>query len=231
MDDFKKKLDIINQSTKDVAYINDKYYPIKGILKILLCWLFIYIACNLIFFTIDQFNMAYEFYNLSWFFDVYNIMRIMICAIIPFILFICISKFEMSLKERRFLKIWLVFPVLFCLDNCLSSISSILNAEVMIAFYQSFPISSIVNIVSLLYLYSYLKYKSILAITAIYVSYCTLSFYYLSNYFHLTNATSFQNDLFISLNLIQAYRVVEILTLLTVIIILNRKRLYEKKSY
>ena len=149
--------------------------------------------------------------------------RIIICIAIPTLLLFCVLKSEISVKERRYLKIWLIFPIFFCLDNCLSSFSSLLNAETMISFYQSFPISGIINIVFLLYLYSYFKYKGISVLIIMYIIYCGFSFYYLSIYLNLIDASLIQTNLFMILNNIQSYRIIEILSLLISIIVIKKK--------
>ena len=233
MNDHQKRLNIIDQTMNDTKYIKDTYQPTSGIIKMLKLWFLLYACSILTFFIIDKINMDFELYNYSSFYTIYNTYRIMICCLIPIILFICIQKSDISLKERRYLKIWLVFPILFCLDNCLSSISSLLNAETLISFYQSFPISSIVNITFLLYLYYYVKYKHFISLTFIYTVYCSYSFYYLSIYFNLIESSVFQTNLYIIINYFQTYRIAEILTLLVSIILLSRGyyKIYEKQSY
>lgn len=230
MDKYKERLNIIEQSMNDAKYIKNSYQPTLGIKKILKYWFLLYFFSILTFFIVDKANMNFDLYNYSSFYTIYNLYRIAICCFIPIILFICILKTNISLKERRYLKIWLVFPILFCLDNCLTSISYFLNAEILITFYQSFPISSIINIIFLVYLYSYFKNKSFIILIIIYTVYCSYSFYFLSVYFNLIESNVFQTNLYVVMNYFQTYRIVELLFLLVVIIILNRKsqKTYEK---
>lgn len=230
MNDYQKRLNIIEQAMNDTKYIKDTYQPTLGIIKMLKLWFLIYAFSILTFFIIDKINMSFELYNYPSFYTIYNLYRIMICCIIPIIVFICIQKSDISLKERRYLKIWLVFPILFCLDNCLASISSLLNAETLISYYQSFPISSIVNIIFLVYLYYYFKYRGFIILTFIYTLYCSYSFYYLSIYFNLAENSIFQTNFYVFINYFQTYRIPEILTLLVSIILLSRKcpKVYEK---
>ena len=223
MDEYKKYLNIIEQTMNDTKYIKDSYQPTFGIIKILKYWFILYFLSILSFFCIDKINMYYELYNYSSFYTIYNVYRIIICIAIPTLLLFCALKSEISVKERRYLKIWLIFPIFFCLDNCLSSFSSLLNAETMISFYQSFPISGIINIVFLLYLYSYFKYKGISVLIIMYIVYCGFSFYYLSIYLNLIDASLIQTNLFMILNNIQSYRIIEILSLLISIIVIKKK--------
>lgn len=224
MSEYKKRLNIISQTINDTRYIKDSYIPLSGIVKILKLWFVMFTLSVLSFYTIDKLNMSYELYNHPTFYSIYNTYRILICIIIPLFLYMYISKSDISLKERRFLKVGLIFPSLLCLDNCLSSISSILNADLMISFYQSFPVSGIINVIFLFYLYSYFKHKSIIALVSVYIVYLTCSFYYLSIYYNLTQSSDFQSNIFMILNSFQLYRVIEILTLLLAIIIFNRRQ-------
>lgn len=230
MKDYKQQLNIIEQSMNDTKYIKDSYYPANGIIKILKYWFLLYTFSILTFFIIDKINIGFELYNYSIFYTVYNLYRIMICCMIPVILVIYIKKMDITVKERRYLKIWVVFPILFCLDNCLGIISSLLNANLMISFYQSFPISSIVNIIFIIYLYSYFKYNGFIALISICILYYGCSFYFLSTYINLLESSIFQTNLFILISNCQSYRIIEILTLLIAIILLNRKcpKVYEK---
>lgn len=231
MNKHKKQLDIINQSMNDARYIRDGYQPVEGIFQMLKYWLVLYILSVLSFFIIDKMNMNFELYDTLYYYPLYNTYRILICAVIPVVLWNYLSKSDISLKERRFLKVWLIFPVLFCLDNCLSSIASFLNADVMLSFYSTFPLSSVVNIVSLISLYSYFKYRDILHLTIVYVIYCCVSFLYLSVYINLIEPSLLQINTYIILDYFQLYRVIEILTLLVTILFLKRNQSYEKASY
>ncbi|WP_050638369.1 hypothetical protein [Candidatus Stoquefichus sp. SB1] len=230
MDKHKDMLNIIEQTINDTKYIKDSYQPFLGIYKILKYWLLLYTFSILSFFCIDKINMNLELYNYSSFYTIYNLYRIILCIAIPTILLLCILKSNISLKERKFLKIWLIFPVFLCLDNCLASITSFLNAEVMISFYQSLPISCIINIISLLYFYYYFKQKKLIILAFIYAIYCSCSFYFLSIYFNLTEINIFYTNLFTILNFLQTYKIVELLTLFITIVLLrrNRQELYER---
>ena len=223
MNEYETRLNMITQTMNDTKYIKDTYQPFTGIVKILKYWFILYTFSIISFFCIDKINMTYELYNHPIFYTIYNFYRIGICISIPIILLIIILRSQISLKERRFLKIWLIFPTMFCLDNCLSSISSLLNSEVMITFYQSFPISGIINIISLFCLYYYFKHKSLIVLVIIDIIYSICSFYYLSVYFNFTSINIIQTNLFITLTYLKTYKVIELLSLLITIIFIYRK--------
>lgn len=228
MDENRERLRIINQSMNDVKYMKDTYQPVNGIIRVLKFWIILYMFSNLVFFSIDQMNITLELYNINNFFLIYNIFRIIVCIVIPIILYVYIGKSNSSLKERKFLKTFIVFPFIFCLDNCLSCLSYFLNADILVSYYQTFSLSGIINTIFLLYIYSYVKEKNILILTTCYILYIIISFIYLSIYVNSIEINSFQSNLFFTLNLLQSYRFFEILTQLILLILLKRKYSYEK---
>lgn len=225
---YEDKLHIINQSINDTKFIKDNYRPMLAIYKVLRVWLLFYILINASLYIIDTLNIKCQWYELPSFYTNYNFFRISISILAIAFIIIYIFKMHMTLKERKYLKIWLVFPIILCFDISLPSLTSLLNLDLMIAFYQSLSISSIVNIILLFYLYSYLRDKSMIIIAIVYILYSVIIFSYLSIYFNISEINSFQSKLYSFINILQSYKIIEMITLSIVALIFRKKSVDEK---
>lgn len=231
MSNYKKQLELINQSIKDTEYIkiNDNQITCNGVFSFFKLWTILFFIHNLLFYIIDKTNFYFELYDsVPLYFPIYNSSKIIINIIIPLILYMRISKMNIPLKERRFLKTCYIFPVLLCFENTLPSISAMLNSELLISFYQSFPVSSIIMCVCLAYTYSYFKDKKIIYIGIMCLFYYISSFCFLSIYMIMTTVNHLVDEILLIINFLMTYKIIELLAFTLVILLI--KRTYLKRE-
>lgn len=231
MSNYKKQLELINQSIKDTEYIKiyDNQLTCNGVFSFFKLWTILFFIHNLLFFIIDKTNFYFELYDsITLYFPIYNSSKIIINIIIPLILYMRISKINIPLKERRFLKTCYIFPVLLCFENTLPSISAMLNSELLFSFYQSFPVSSIIICMYLAYIYSYFKDKKIIYIGIMCLFYYISSFCFLSIYMTTTDIYPLVVKIFLIINFLMTYKIIELLAFALIILLI--KRIYLKSE-
>ena len=107
------KLKIINQAIKDTEYITTEYSPYRGIISVFCKWLICYSSMMLLIYVIDILNFKFGFYNYKYFYNLYNGGKVLFNICINLYIWKTICLKELSVKERRFLKLWIIFPILF----------------------------------------------------------------------------------------------------------------------
>ncbi|MFR1739945.1 MAG: hypothetical protein ACLSWB_05595 [Clostridia bacterium] len=216
------QINLINQSINDVKFIKNYIkMPIKGIIKTFEVWVFLYLLSIVPFFILDILSVKLEFYNISWYFGCYRICKILFSIMVPLVLFVYIYKSDISLRERRFLKIWIVFPILFCINQILPTISYYLNTDIMVSIYQSFPFSLFISLISIVYIYSFFKYRFIAITLIVNILYMVFSFIYISLYSQLENVSIYMINIYTFLISLQQYGGVELLSMITIIILIK----------
>lgn len=172
---------------------------------------------SLLSYAIDNINTYYALYNYLYFYHFYNISRIVFNILMLIILWKSINQCHI-LQERRFLKMWVVFPICIALDQIISNLFYFINVNFIISYYLSFPLSILINIVMLIYIHSYFRNKNILIIIYINIIYAIFSFLYSIYFPTITNLTTLYTLLFSTVNVIKTYLVSNILSMIFVIL-------------
>lgn len=219
-----KQLQIINQSMEDAKEIINFKVSVTGIKKILFIWVILYTSYNVLISTLQKLNLYHEWYLTEWYYHSYNIFISLINVLMGIVLVIGIHKINMSLKERRFLKVWVVFPVLLLISNVILSITPYLNLDIMLQYYNAFPLSIILHSLSVLFIYSYCRQTRVLGVFRGLSVYSLLLFLFMITNNLVTEYSEWYTALYIFVENISAYKVVEILTTLLVIIFIKEEK-------
>lgn len=165
------KLKIINQAIKDTEYITTEYSPYRGIISVFCKWLICYSSMMLLIYIIDILNFKFGFYNYKYFYNLYNGGKVLFNICINLYIWKTICLKELSVKERRFLKLWIIFPILFSIEIIIPILTNYLNTDAMISFYQTISLSYIIVLIELFYIYSYFRNKRTMIITLLFICY------------------------------------------------------------
>lgn len=211
------KLKIINQAIKDTEYITTEYSPYRGIISVFCKWLICYSSMMLLIYVIDILNFKFGFYNYKYFYNLYNGGKVIFNICINLYIWKTICLKELSVKERRFLKLWIIFPILFSIEIIIPILTNYLNTDAMISFYQTISLSYIIVLIELFYIYSYFRNKRTMIITLLFICYIVVSFI-LKAYIYSSRAIS--NSFGVFMNIFydfDTYGLVAIIMLFTII--------------
>lgn len=212
-----EKLLLISQSQEDADYLLDEKRSCKYIIRTFVLWtieLSIYSALSYI---IHQINVFYGWYNYPYYYHFYNIGRIIFNLLMLATLWNAINRSK-TLQERRFLKMWIVFPACISIDQIFNNLFYFVNADFLISYYLSFSLSIIINIIMLLYIHSYFRNRSILIIVVINIIYCILSFLYSVYFPTLNDLTALHLVLFSAIEFIKRYSILNIISTIFVLL-------------
>ena len=102
-------------------------------------------------YIIDILNFKFGFYNYKYFYNLYNGGKVLFNICINLYIWKTICLKELSVKERRFLKLWIIFPILFSIEIIIPILTNYLNTDAMISFYQTISLSYIIVLIELFY--------------------------------------------------------------------------------
>lgn len=237
MNFYKEKIDLVKQSINDVKYIkSSNHKETLGVIRVLSFWLTFYFVISFINCIVYEFNISCEFYNYSFsfpvfklynysfFYPIYNLWRVIAFTSLPIVTYFYICRIRMSVQERRFIKTWIIYPVLMSLIQLMPLIASCFDINETVSFYNSVPISLIIYLISLFYIYSYCQYREIYILIFINIAYIIFSYIYIMVYTKLVTTTEIQVIIFNIVDYFKVYDVVEMLLTLILIFIMQRRR-------
>ena len=124
-----------NFDTINKQFEKDDTKPCEGIRVILFVWIISFLILNMIrnrisFITVD-----------------------LVCSILPFLVYlVMVLKSDISVKERRFLKAFIIYPLLIFLTE----VASIFNIQ---SIYSKLPLSYLIAFAAIYSIYSYFHDK------------------------------------------------------------------------
>lgn len=218
-----EKLSLISQTQDDVDYLLNKKTSCHYIQKILTFWIVGLSLYSIFCFAIDNINIYYQLYNFSFYYPIKNLCQIGFNCILLILLWKSINKVT-SLQERRFLKTWFIFPLLISLEQIMSCTMTYINADFLLTFYLTFPMSIIINIIMLFYIHYYIRQKYILWIAGINIAYLIFSFLYSIYYPTLTDVSLLSKTLFSLIDIVKTYLITCILSNLFVVLCIGGEK-------
>jgi len=172
MNDYKEKLDLINNSIIDARHVLDNAKPHKGIYKTLLYWIISYFTCSVILSIIPNIAEYYQWLDSETYYSIYRIMTITLFLVPVIIYVLSLYKIEMRLKEISFLKTFLYVPILVSLYRILFPLAYYINFDFLLALHDVLPMDIVVLGIGIFHLYLYFKDKKFfipLSLSVIYI--------------------------------------------------------------
>lgn len=219
----KRQIDLILQSIEDSKEVHNYDLTFEGIRKFLIIWVVIYATYNGMIAIIQKLNLSNRWYLMEDYYLLYNVSTIVTNFLMIGILLICIKKGTMSLRERRFLKCWVCFPIVMLVQNILVSITPYVNTTVMLQYYDAFPLSLIIQSLSVIFLYSYCRKKEVLMIFFSTILYSIFVFIFKISTQYMVEFNEFYSRLFQLVETLEMYKVIEIVTTILEVIYLRRE--------
>lgn len=170
-------LNIIKKTIGDTRYILDDAKPAVGIKKVLYRWLILFVVSNLILFIYMKASLYLDFFGTKSYYQIFRLSNIILfCIPIMFYLFY-VYRMDMTVKEKDFLKGFMIFPLLISFFKMLNSISYYLDINTMVSLYDTIPFDLFVAFIAIYQLYRYFddkKYKYVAYLALIFVIMFTL---------------------------------------------------------
>ena len=173
-------LSIIKNTIIDTKYILDDGKPCSGIRIVFGNWIKTFIICNLILFIYTEFSIYFNFFGTKQYYQIYRLSNI-ILLYIPFVLYQFFScRVDMTVKEKDFLKSFMIFPLLISFFKTLNSISYYIDISAMVSLYDTIPFDLFVLFIAIYQVYRYFgdeRFKYVL-----YLVFAFLGFFILIKY-------------------------------------------------
>jgi len=209
-----EQLQLILQSIQDAKTVQEPKKSVGKIKTAFLLWACIYTAYNVLIYFMQQLNLKNQWYLQESYFLKYGLMMTILNLLMICILYVFIKKSTMPLCERRFLLVWIIFPVLICINNVIPFISTISHTEFLIQYYRAFPFSLVMNALSILFTYSYSRSQSIFRFMLLNAGYCLLAFLVLASMNWNLEPSLNHVKLVTLVDFINSYGIIEILSML-----------------
>lgn len=169
-------LQLIKRSVSDTKHILNDGKPFEGIKKILCSWLLTLFICNFLNSFFTHLSMTFYFYGSNvycWIKDILTILSL----VTPFVVYIISTKkTDMTIKERDYLKSFLIFPILYVFCACLPMLLKSVNPYLQFQLVFSFPFSYLVTLMALYHLNGYFKNKYLFGIMIVFVAFLLIYF-------------------------------------------------------
>lgn len=162
-----EKLNAIHNAVSDTQYILDDARPSSGIKKVLCIYAIAPLIINVILYLISTISQSVGLWESENYFRAYRILNIILYIGLFILYYYCIQKVEMTLREKQFLKGFMIVPIFYSFTKLLYPISYYLNFDVLLMLYEIIPLDIIMLIVGLLQIYNYFKKKKYIYLTVI----------------------------------------------------------------
>lgn len=153
----KELLDLIDNTIADTHYIKDDLKPTKSIYKIFSLWTIFYIITSIFILVYNKLGVYLELYLYDWYFPTTRISSILLLLLTLFAYFILIRKIKGSIKEKDFLMLYSVIPIILILSRLAYPLSYYVNTELIIRLYETIPIDLIAIVIGAVLLNYYYK--------------------------------------------------------------------------
>lgn len=218
-------LDTIKKTIGDTKYVLDDARPCNGIKKVLLIWLVSFSLSHLLLFIYVKFSLFYNFFGTELYYQIYRISHIGLLALSFIIYQFYSNKLSMTVKEKDFLRGFMIYPLFLSFFKALNSISFYINTNVMVLLYDTIPFDLIIAFMAIFQIYRYFNEKYFL-----YLSICLMIFIALFTFIKIVSFNmSDVNMLIVSINnlvdIINLYSIIPIL-LLGISIFFMKENLY-----
>lgn len=206
-------LDIIKKTIDDTKYVLDDSKPCNGIKKVLLIWLASFLGSNLLMFIYLKLSQYFDFFGTDLYYQIYRIFNIGVLVIVFAIYQFCSCKFSMTVKEKDFLKEFMIYPLFLSFFKALNSISYFINIDVMVLLYDTIPFDLIITFMAIYHIYRYFNEKYFLHLSFLLMIFIVVFIFIKFVSFNMSNI----NMLIVTINslfdIINIYSVLSILLL------------------
>lgn len=158
----KETIEVINKTYDNTKFIIEKNSYLEGIYEVIHSWITVLFFSNAFLLLFEFISQMTGFFGKNLYYIIYNICFI-IAYLLPLIIyFIKLKKPYITLKERHFLHLFYLVPVLVSCSKLLFLFSYFFNFDYLLTLYSSIPLDIIATIIGLLLLNNYLKNKKVL---------------------------------------------------------------------
>lgn len=165
-------LNIIKKTIGDTRYILDDAKPASGIKEVLYSWLKSFVISNLILFIYVELSLYLDFFGTKLYYQIFRLSQVILFCI-PVILYLFyIYRIDMTVKEKDFLKEFMIFPIFISFFKMLNSIAYYLDVNSMVSLYDTIPFDLFIAFIAIYQLYRYFddkKYKYIAFLALMFV--------------------------------------------------------------
>lgn len=147
---------VINQSVVDTNYIKDDKISCYRLKNIIRNWLIFYMISNTILYflhLIGTFGINEEY----WFYPLVRILYISLFGLSLVYFIYMINRTRISVKEKDFLKLYVLVPVLLAFTKIIFPISYYLNTDILLGLINTVSLDLITLIISSLLFKFYFK--------------------------------------------------------------------------
>lgn len=177
-------LSVIDNAINDAKYVLDDATPCQRIRKVFIYWTTYLLVVNLLFYAYFKVSTHTGFFE-NELFSVYSRIFCILSNIISVVIYIrATKKVNVTLKEKKFLKTFAVFPVLLALIKMLPAVFYYINKEIMMQLYDTFSFDLVITFIALFFIMKYFKdkrYKYLLIGLFIYMCITFFLMYYVVN--------------------------------------------------
>ena len=157
----KETIEVINKTYDNTKFIIEKNSYLEGIYEVIHSWITVLFFSNAFLLLFEFISQMTGFFGKNLYYIIYNICFI-IAYLLPLIIyFIKLKKPYITLKERHFLHLFYLVPVLVSCSKLLFLFSYFFNFDYLLTLYK-IPLDIIATIIGLLLLNNYLKNKKFL---------------------------------------------------------------------
>ena len=178
----KDTIRIINETIADTNYIKDDRIPFYNLKKVLKNWIIVYMGSNIVILFAHIVARLLNLQFASWFFPT---VRLLYFGLFLFSLFMyCyqIYKVKITIKEKDFLMMYIIVPILLSFSKIILPISYYINTDILLNLVNTLSLDLITLLISATLFKNYFKNKTfnyfIIYNFVIYIiNFCTIYFF------------------------------------------------------
>lgn len=156
----KDTIRIINETIADTNYIKDDKIPYYNLEKVLKNWVMVYMGSNIVILIA---NIIANLLDLQFTVGFFSTIRFLYFSLFLLSLFTyCyqIHKVKMTIKEKDFLFLYLIVPILLSFSKIILPISYYINTDILLNLVNTLSLDLITLLISALLFKNYFKNKT-----------------------------------------------------------------------
>lgn len=173
---------IINETIADTNYVKDNRIPFYNLQKVLKRWFSIYIGSNIIILIVHIIGNLQNLMFTNWYFSIVRILYIVLFIFALIVYFYQICKIKMTNKEKDFLKLYVIVPILLSFSKLVIPISYYINTDILLNLINSLSLDLITLVIGSLLLKNYFKDKIFNYFIIYNIVVCIIHFFIMFNF-------------------------------------------------
>lgn len=225
--DHNEKLDIIKKTYSDTKFVLDKPDYANGIKSITLYWLASLGITNFILFLFICIAKYLNFWGTDFFFKFHNILFMCLNLFTLLVYLSFLKNKNISLKEKHFLKLFAIIPLLVFISKVIFPISFYFNFEFLLALYDSIALDLIATLIGTIMFYNYFKEKKYIFLSLLTIIYIAIASIIKIFSFNLEEIHPVLIKLFNLVDFINAYSIFIVFIFCSVVCLISKREYNE----